>query len=69
MNAAMDDFGNLSFNSAKKLAVQAFERRYFKQVLARTDGNISEASREAGLDRSNFRRILKKHDLDLGDVS
>ena len=68
-NAAMDDFGNLTFNSAKKLAVQAFERRYIKQVLARTDGNISKASREAGLDRSNFRRILKKHDLDIGDLS
>jgi DNA-binding NtrC family response regulator len=68
-NAAMDDFGNLSFNAAKKLSVQAFERRYLKQVLVRTDGNISKASREAGLDRSNFRRILKKHDLDSGDLS
>jgi len=68
-NADMDDFGNLSFNAAKKLAVQAFERRYLKQVLVRTDGNISSASREAGLDRSNFRRILKKHDLDVGDFS
>jgi len=63
-NSDMDDFGNLPFNAAKKLAVQAFEHRYLTRIMTRTDGNISMASREAGLDRSNFRRILKKHGID-----
>jgi ActR/RegA family two-component response regulator len=32
-------------------------------VLRRTGGNVSEAARQAGLDRSNFRRVLKKADV------
>jgi transcriptional regulator of acetoin/glycerol metabolism len=33
-------------------------------VLARSGGNLSLAARHAGLDRSNFRRIVKKARLD-----
>ncbi|MFT5431243.1 MAG: DNA-binding NtrC family response regulator [Myxococcota bacterium] len=63
------EFANLPFPTAKRLAVQAFEKRYLLHLLARTDGNISQASREAGLDRSNFRRILKKHDIDVDQLA
>ena len=28
-------------------------------------GNVSQSSRDAALDRSNFRRVLKKHDIDV----
>ncbi|HIA04194.1 MAG TPA: hypothetical protein EYN66_20240 [Myxococcales bacterium] len=59
------NFSNLEFGTAKRLAVQSFEKRYLTQLLTRTDGNISQASRQAGLDRSNFRRILRKHDIDV----
>lgn len=59
------DLSHLPFSAAKDLAVQAFEKRYLTQLMARTSGNISAASREAGLDRSNFRRVLKKHDFDV----
>jgi DNA-binding NtrC family response regulator len=59
------DLSHLPFAAAKDLAVQAFEKRYLTQLMARTSGNISAASREAGLDRSNFRRVLKKHDFDV----
>ena len=51
------------FADAKKQAMEGFERRYLLDVLQRADGNISQASRLAGLDRSNFRRMLKRHDL------
>ena len=68
-NAAVEDFSGLDFTAAKKLAVQAFERRYVMQLLARTAGNISEASRRAGLDRSNFRRVLKRHNVDISAMA
>ncbi|GMV39761.1 MAG: sigma-54-dependent Fis family transcriptional regulator [Myxococcales bacterium] len=54
---------DLDFVAAKNLAVQSFEMRYLKGLMARTGGNVSEASRIAGMDRSNFRRILKKYDI------
>jgi len=28
--------------------------------MRRSDGNLSEAARQAGVDRSNFKRILRK---------
>jgi len=51
---------DLTFPEAKKQAVAAFERAYVQEVLRRTGDNVSEAARQAGLDRSNFRRMMKK---------
>ena len=62
-NGDSSSFSDLDFTKAKTLAVQAFEMRYLKALMTRTDGNVSEASRIAGMDRSNFRRILKKYDI------
>ena len=49
------------FSDAKQLAVQRFERNYVVAMLNATKGNISEAARRAGLDRSNFRRVMMKY--------
>ena len=49
--------------TAKDLAIQAFERKYLTQLLQRTGGNMTRSSIAAGMDRSNFRRIVKKYDL------
>ncbi len=54
---------DVPFASAKKRVIEGFEREYIQEVLRRAGGNVSEAARQAGLDRSNFRRILKKYDL------
>ncbi len=69
MHDDVADFGHLAFGVAKDLAVQSFERRYLMSLLQRTNGNISQASREAGLDRSNFKRVLKKYDLDVKELT
>lgn len=60
----VEDLTHLHFNQAKQRAVQAFEEVYLRAILERTAGNISQAAREAGMDRSNFRRLLKKLDMD-----
>ena len=41
-------------------AKAAFERDYVKRLLERVGGNPLQAARLAGLDRSNFRRLLKR---------
>ena len=53
---------DLPYSHAKKQALDMFEQAYLEAVLRRTGGNVSEAARQAGLDRSNFRRVLKKAD-------
>ncbi len=50
---------HLPFAQAKALAVGAFERRYLSALLDKTAGNITAAALAAGMDRSNFRRLLK----------
>ncbi|MDQ2075937.1 sigma 54-interacting transcriptional regulator [Marinimicrobium sp. ABcell2] len=47
-------------NDAKK----QFERDYLVQLLYTTKGNISEAARMSGRNRSDFYKIMKRHDLD-----
>ena len=47
---------------AKRRVVRDFDRAYAQQLLERSNGNVSEAARLAGLDRSNFRRVLRKHE-------
>jgi two-component system response regulator HydG len=48
-------------------ALAAFERSYLDHSLAEAKGNIAEAARSAGVDRSNYRRLLKRHGIDAGD--
>jgi DNA-binding NtrC family response regulator len=51
---------DLPYREAKMRALSRFDGAYFAALLRRTNGNISEAARQAGLDRSNFRRAAKR---------
>lgn len=48
---------------AKRLVAAAFERRYLVRLMERATGSVSEGARLAGLDRTNFRRLLQRHGL------
>lgn len=48
------------FKEAKQHMVDAFERAYFAKLLAKTDGNLSRASAEAGITRYYLRELLKR---------
>ncbi|HEY6079209.1 MAG TPA: sigma-54 dependent transcriptional regulator [Polyangiaceae bacterium] len=48
---------DLSFGEARN----RFERDYLEKVLDECGGNMSQAARRAGMDRSNFRRLLDRH--------
>lgn len=51
------------FRAAKAHAVAEFERAYLRELLSRTGGNISEAARLAGKERSRLSKLAKKHGL------
>ncbi len=55
------DVYELPFRDAKERALELFERRYVESLLRRASGNVSEAARRAGLDRSNFRRLMARY--------
>ena len=54
---------HLPYAEAKRLALRAFERRYLAASLEKNGGSISDAARSAGIDRSNFRRLLKQYEV------
>jgi DNA-binding NtrC family response regulator len=49
---------------AKRRASAVFEKNYLTMAMERAKGSISEAARLAGLDRTNFRRLLQRHGID-----
>jgi DNA-binding NtrC family response regulator len=57
---AVPDFHDLPFRTAKSRALAVFESAYFQALLDECEGNVSEAARRAGLDRSNFRRAVRR---------
>ena len=59
----MASLAHLPYAEAKRLAMRAFERRYLSSLLERHENNISSAARAAGVDRSNFRRLLKQYEV------
>ena len=48
-------------SDAKSQNTQDFEQEYIHAVVELAQGNLSEAARRAGLDRSNFRKIAKRY--------
>jgi DNA-binding NtrC family response regulator len=62
--AASTADGELSFSIAKRRAIALFEKEYLTRLMAQREGNISQAARVAGKDRSDLRKLLKKHRLD-----
>ena len=57
----LETLASLPYAEAKRRLVAHFDELYTGELLRKTGGNMSEAARRAGLDRSNFRRLLKRH--------
>ncbi|MFQ5889877.1 MAG: sigma-54-dependent transcriptional regulator [Gemmatimonadota bacterium] len=53
----------IPFHEAKQDLIDRFERDYLAQLISRTGGNMSEAARQAGIDRTTLYRLMDKHNL------
>lgn len=49
------------FQSAKHRVIEQFERAYIEELMARHQGNVTQAAREAHKDRRAFGRLVKKY--------
>ncbi len=54
------DLAQAPYPEAKRKLLALFDESYTTELLRRASGNMSEAARLAGLDRSNFRRLIKR---------
>ena len=55
----------MSYAAAKEQALRRFEKGYVEVLMRACDNNISAAARKAGMDRSNFKRVLRKYRIDI----
>lgn len=55
--------GPLPFKEAKQRLLSDFERDYLIDLMARCEGNVTHAAREAGIDRVHLHKLVKKHGL------
>jgi DNA-binding NtrC family response regulator len=58
---------NMDFRRARGQAISAFEQQFVRRLLRRHSGNVTRAALEAGKDRREFGRILKKYGIDRQD--
>jgi two-component system response regulator HydG len=49
------------FARAKEGLIADFEVRYLTELMNQVKGNLSEAARRSGVDRTNLRRLLRQH--------
>ncbi|MBU0505245.1 hypothetical protein KJ708_04555 [bacterium] len=52
---------DVNYNEAKKRVVNQFNHDYIKELLEKADDNLTVAAERAGMDRSNFKKIIKKY--------
>jgi DNA-binding NtrC family response regulator len=63
-DAAAPRLTESSFQDAKASAIAHFERAYIVELLVRTQGNISQAARISGKERSRLGKMVKKYGLE-----
>lgn len=51
------------FKDMKNDLINSFEKEYVLDLLNRNEGNISKASREAGIERAYLKRLMRKYDV------
>jgi two-component system, NtrC family, response regulator GlrR len=57
----------LSFRAAKERAIAQWERWYVTELSQRAGGNLSRAARDAHMDRTHLRELLRKYQADPKD--
>ncbi|MBU4483981.1 sigma-54 dependent transcriptional regulator, partial [bacterium] len=65
---ADNDLSQYPYHDAKDKAMIVFNKSYLANLLRQCKGNISAAASKAGMDRSNFKKILKKYEVDVGEI-
>lgn len=50
----------ISYMTLKLRTVETFELSYFRDLLSKHRGVVTEAAKEAKMDRANFHRALKR---------
>jgi len=56
-------FLGLSYKEAKQQVLDSFSKEFVERLLQMRKGNISQAAKQARMDSANFRRLMRKYDI------
>jgi transcriptional regulator of acetoin/glycerol metabolism len=56
----------MDYHTAREHVLSSFEVEYLRHLVRTSGGNISDAARVAGVDRTTLYRLMDKHDLGKG---
>jgi DNA-binding NtrC family response regulator len=56
-------FRGLSYKEAKQQVLDSFSEEFVQRLLQMSKGNISQAAKHARMDTANFRRLMRKYDI------
>jgi len=56
-------FRGLSYKKAKQQVLDSFCKEFVERLLQMSKGNISQAAKQAKMDSANFRRLMRKYDI------
>jgi transcriptional regulator of acetoin/glycerol metabolism len=51
----------MDYHTAREHVLGAFENAYLRHIVGTAGGNISDAARLAGVDRTTLYRLMEKH--------
>ena len=54
---------NLPYSQLKEKLAEMFEKKYILKILNESGGNVSAASRAAGMTRRHLQRLMRKHEV------
>jgi DNA-binding NtrC family response regulator len=63
-SARGSDSAQMSYQAAKSLALENFDRAYLTQLLQRTQGNVTRAAQLAGKERRALGKLLKRYQIE-----
>lgn len=64
-----DEVKSLPYKAAKNLVLQRFHQEYISSALGRTQGNITRAARECGLERQALQQVMKRYGMKSKDFN
>jgi DNA-binding NtrC family response regulator len=59
-----DDWLEMPYKEAKKRVLNKFNRTYIEDLIIKSERNLTVAAEKADMDRSNFKKIVKKYGLE-----
>ena len=60
-------FEGLDYKTAKEQALQQFNAAFLGQLLTQSQGNVTQAARQCGLERQSLQQIMRRYDIRADD--